>query len=188
MPKQNYYYEFSHQADEIKRQGVPVENPYKSCLHYSICCIIDSKSHNCSSYTCYNQKYKKHFYSKNEQKRLNYNHNALTTQINKTKNQIKALFTRLKSLKTHHKFLNTYSKKVLDHDTVVMDYLNKEDPLSPQDLQELDYLTDQHKAAVLAATDDPSLSQLQNDPSIQANMNFSAHNIIKQVGGSPSGS
>jgi hypothetical protein len=47
---------------------------------------------------------------------------------------------------------------MLDYNTVVMDYLNEEDPLSPQDLQELDYIISNYNAAVLAASTSPSLS------------------------------
>jgi hypothetical protein len=86
MPKRNYYHEFGHQADEIERQGVPIENPCESYLHYGVLCIIDSKSRNCSSCTRCGRKYEKHFYSENKWKRLNRDRDALTAQIDETEN------------------------------------------------------------------------------------------------------
>ena len=189
MTKQNHYTQFSHQANEIKRQGIPINNPCSHCVSHGIPCIMDLKSRNCAAYTHRGCKYEKYFHSEGEWKRLNCNYNALSAQINETENQIKALFARLKSLKTHRKFLKSYGKKMLDYDTMVLDYLNEEDPLGPQDLQELDYIVNNHKAATLAAmTDDPSLSQLWNDPLLWVNIDFSVHNIAEQVGGSPSSS
>ena len=50
---------------------------------------------------------------------------------------------------------------MLDHDTAVMDQLNKEDPLGAEDLVELEYLAVVTEVQELAAmSDDPSLSQL----------------------------
>ncbi|KAF7137055.1 hypothetical protein CNMCM5793_006906 [Aspergillus hiratsukae] len=170
MPKRNRYREFGLQADEIERQGIPVDNPCGSCLRRG-------------------RKCEKRFHSENEWKRLNRDRDTLTAQIDETENQIEALFARLKSLKTRRKFLDNRGKKMLEHDTVVMDRLNEEDPLSTQDLQELDKIANDRDALALAATaDNASLTQLWNDPAIWANVDFSAHNIAEQVGGSPSGS
>jgi predicted RNase H-like nuclease (RuvC/YqgF family) len=188
MPKRNRYREFGLQADEIEKQGVPVENPCEHCLRRNLLCIMDSKSRNCAACTRRGRKCEKRFHSEGEWKRLNRDRDALTAQIDETENQIEALFARLKSLKTRRKFLDSRGKKMLDHDTVVMDRLNEEDPLGPQDLQELDRIANDHEAAALAASDNPSLSQLWNDASLWANVDFSANDIAGQVGGSPSGS
>jgi hypothetical protein len=56
---------------------------------------------------------------------------------------------------------------MLDHDIVVMDQLDEEDPLTAEDLRELERLADEHDAAVaqLAATsDNTSLTQIIGSP------------------------
>jgi hypothetical protein len=85
MPKRNRYREFGRQADEIERQGVPVENPCESCLRRGVLCIMDLKSRNCSSCTRRGRKCEKCFHSENEWKRLNRDCDALTAQIDELK-------------------------------------------------------------------------------------------------------
>jgi DUF1009 family protein len=76
--------------------------------------------------------------------------------------------SKILRLQKQQKFLKERGVKILDHDTVVMDQLDEEDPLTTKDLRELERLADEHDTTVaqLAATsDNPSLTQMIGSPS-----------------------
>jgi hypothetical protein len=83
---------------------------------------------------------------------------------------------------------------MLDHDTSVMDQLDGEDPLSAEDLQELECLANEHEATAQLATtsDDPSLTQMIGSPSFWQSVDFSTLGISggtpEPSAGNPSGS
>ena len=87
-------------------------------------------------------------------------------------------------------FLKDRGEKMLDHDSNVLERLDEENPLSTEELQELERLADEQEAAQLAAvSNDPSLTQMMNSPSFWENFDSAvAGGIPSPTGGNPSSS
>ena len=93
--------------------------------------------------------------------------------------------SRILHLHKQEQFLKDHGGCMLGHDSFVMEQLDEEDPPSTKELQELECLADAQDIAQLAAVLDlPSFSQMVNDPSLWANVNFSAGGIAEPAGGS----
>lgn len=99
-------------------------------------------------------------------------------------------------LRKQRQFLRTRNDRMLNHDADVMEQLDAEDPLSAEDLAELDRLADAEDARALAATSEgPTLTQMLEmnplSPSFWGDLNFSVAGVggtAGPAGGSPSGS
>lgn len=93
-------------------------------------------------------------------------------------------------LQKQQQFLRDRGEKMLDHDSNVLERLDEENPLSTEELQELERLADEQEAAQLAAvSNDPSLTQMMNSPSFWENFDSTvAGGIPSPTGGNPSGS
>ena len=84
--------------------------------------------------TYYGRKYDKCFYSGAEWDKFHLLQDAKAAEIQKTEVQIKELFTKIKCLHCKELFLKACGEIMLDHNTRLMDQLDKEDPtgiLSP---------------------------------------------------------
>jgi hypothetical protein len=63
-------------------------------------------------------------------------------------------------LQKHQQFLKDRGGRMLDHDSVVSDRLNEDDPPSLAELSEFDRLAEQQEIRQLAATSDSSLTRM----------------------------
>ena len=89
---------------------------------------MDSKSQNYVGYTCHNHKCNKCFYSSTKWDKLHLLQDIKTAKIQKTEVQIKELFAKIKCLYYKEQFLKAYGKIMLNHNTHLINQLDKEDP------------------------------------------------------------
>lgn len=158
-PKRNRYREFGRQADRIEQNGSPVEHPCRYCHSHHLPCIMDSKSRNCSSCTRRGRKCEKRFHSDKEWDDLSRSEEQISAQLEEAENQIELLLAKVKRLRKQRKFLKERGLRMLDHDTAVMDKLNEDDPLSAEDLAELERLANEHEGRRQSGN-----SLMQGDP------------------------
>ena len=70
---------------------------------------------------------------------------------------------KIECLEKHEEFLNEHDVKLLDHDTVISEQLNEENPSSTKDLQELERAAnEQETAQLMMMTNNPNLLQLMS--------------------------
>ena len=73
------------------------------------------------------------------------------------------------------------------HDAFLLEQLDNEDPLSIEDLCELEHLANEQDAAQLVAvSDNPSLTQMMNSPSFWETLNLSTGDIPSPCHDNPS--
>ncbi|KAH2976717.1 hypothetical protein KXW58_006457 [Aspergillus fumigatus] len=155
--------------------GSLVESPCILCSRRGVVCIMDSKSRNCAECTRSGRKCEKRFHSEHEWNRvlnaqekikedisqaestllvLNAEQSKLLARLSKISSKTTESMARIRRLRRQEEILKTKSGRMLDHDTLVMDQLDEENPPTPGD-----------EGQILAAVDDPSLSQMLRDPS-----------------------
>ena len=76
------------------------------------------------------------------------------------------------------KFLKKHGLKMSAHDASLLEQLDDEDPLSTEDLCELEHFANEQDVAQLAAvSDNPSLTWMMNSPSFWESLDLSAGDI-----------
>ena len=177
------------QYQKILRDGCVVPDPCAFCSDRGLDCIMDPKNRNCAACTRRGRRCEKRFHNEREWRSICDQRDKIEREIQEAEEASARLFAKLLRLRKQQKFLKERHSKMLEHDSAVMARLDAEDPLSAEDLQELDRLADAQDGAQLAAVSDiPSFSQVMNDPSFWANVDFSAGGIAEPAGGSPSNS
>ncbi|BCR87428.1 uncharacterized protein ACHE_31415S [Aspergillus chevalieri] len=151
---------------------------------------MESKSRNCASCTRHGRKCEKRFHSDKEWRDLNREQDRIEKEIHEAEEASAKIFAKLMRLRRQQQFLKERGGRMLEHDSNLMERLDEEDPLSAEDLQELERLADEQEAAQLAAvSNDPSLTQMMNSPSFWENFDSAvAGGIPSPVGGNQSSS
>lgn len=177
------------QADSIKEKGHVVENSCEYCFLKGTPCIMDSKNRNCASCTRRGRKCEKRFHGDREWNELKRNEKKLQDQLSEALAEQARVSAKVARLFKQQQFLKDRGEKMLDHDSNVLERLDEENPLSAEELQELERLADEQEAAQLAAvSNDPSLTQMMNSPSFWENFDSTvAGGIPSPTGGNPSG-
>lgn len=181
MPRDRYK-ERLRQADLIERHGFPVDPPCCLCERKNQSCIMDSKSRNCAACTRRGRKCEKRFHSDKEWKELEKAQKSIEDQIRKTREVIASSFAKLNRLERHREFLRERGFKMLDHDTLVMDQLDEEDPSGvPPDSPVAD---DQNLAAL---SEVPNLTESQMNELLHWSLNPSEFVAVGGTSESPHG-
>ena len=85
-------------------------------------------------------------------------HERIDKEIQEAKEASAKIFAKLMQLRRQQKFLKECGLKMSAHDAFLLEQLDDEDPLSAEDLQELEHLASEQDATQLAAvSDNPSL-------------------------------
>ena len=178
------------QADSIKEKGHLVENSCEHCFLKGIPCIMDSKNRNCASCTRRGRRCEKRFHGDREWNELKRSEKKLQDQLSEALAEQARISAKVARLFKQQQFLKDRGEKMLDHDSNVLERLDEENPLSAEELQELERLADEQEAAQLAAvSNDPSLTQMMNSPSFWENFDSAvAGGIPSPTGGNPSSS
>ena len=178
------------QADNIKDKGHVVENPCEHCFLKGIPCIMDSKNRNCASCTRRGRKCEKRFHNDREWNELKRNEKQIQAQLAEALAEQAQISAKVARLFKQQQFLKDCGERMLDHDSNVLERLDEENPLSTEELQELERLADEQEAAQLAAvSNDPSLTQMMNSPSFWENFDSTvAGGIPSPTGDNPSSS
>lgn len=182
------------QSKSIERNGFVVENPCDRCFSSGRPCIMDSKSRNCASCTKHGKKCSQRFHGEAEWNRLLRDQErfdaeiaaAEKEQLELQRQQIEMVFriqkqqsdvmAKIIRLRKQRQLLRKRNDRMLDHDTMVMDQLDEENPLSSEDFAELDRLAEADDAQILAATsENPTLTQMFGplSPSVLEGMDLS---------------
>ena len=178
------------QADSIKEKGRVVENSCEYCFLKGTLCIMDSKNRNCASCTRRGCKCEKRFHGDREWNELKRNEKKLQDQLSEALAEQARISAKVARLFKQQQFLKDRGEKMLDHDSNVLERLDEENPLSAEELQELEHLADEQEAAQLAAvSNDSSLTQMMNSPSFWENFDSTvAGGIPSPTGDNPSSS
>lgn len=165
--------------------------------------MMDPKHRNCAECTRRGRKCAKKFHSELEWQKVLREQQKIDDEIALAEQQQMDIMMKIIRLRKQRQFLRTRNDRMLSHDSHIMDVLDVEDPLSAEDLAELDRLADAEDARVLAATsENPTLTQMiaNADPSssvfwdgLDASLfasggSPSGGGTVEPAGGSPSGS
>ena len=151
---------------------------------------MDSRNKNCAECTRCGRKCVREFHSESEWRKLDRERDRIDKEIHEAEEASAKLFAKLMRLRKQRKFLKERGSKMLSHDSFVMEQADEEDPLTREDLAELDRLADEQDAAarcLAATTEDSTLSQMVLSPSFWDNFDLSASNFALP-GGNPSSS
>lgn len=195
------------QYKSILTNGHPSESPCEYCASHLVDCVMDPKFRNCAECTRRGRKCAKTFHSETEWQKVLREQQKIDEEIALAEQQQINLMMKIIRLRKQRQFLRTRNDRMLDHDSSVMEVLDSEDPLSAEDLAELDRLADADNAQILAATsENPTLTQMiASDPALGSDgwsgVDFDAFlasvpqgsfspsgNTVQPAGGSPSGS
>ena len=193
------YAENKRLAVRIERSGCPVDSPCEYCFSRGKVCIMSStaRSKKCSACAMRGRPCERRFHSDKEWDDLQRNEERIAADLEQAQKRfleysqkMNQEMSKVLRLQKHLKFLKSRNGQMLDHDLSVSDCLNEENPLSAEDLQELEHLADEQEAAQLAAvSNDPSLTQMMNSPSFWENFDSAvAGGIPSPTGDNPLGS
>ncbi|OQE16982.1 hypothetical protein PENSTE_c022G01624 [Penicillium steckii] len=196
------------QYNDIIQNGVVVESPCEYYFSRGLDCVIDLKSRNCTECTRRGRKCSQRFHSNREWDRLERKHQKLANDLKDAKKRwlkysqkMQTEMSTILRLETQQKWLRKRNDRMRAHNSSVLKQLNKDNPLGPKDLAELDRLADAENARILAATsEDPTLTQIIADAD-PASSSFwdgldvsllgdpsGSNGTVEPAGGSPSGS
>jgi hypothetical protein len=123
------------QYQRILRDGFPTDDPCSRCLRRGEVCVMDSKSRNCASCTRYGRKCEKRFHSDKEWDALERAESKIDAELRlaeekhvELSQQFAQTLARIVRLRKQKQFLKERGKKMLDHDTVVIDRFDEENP------------------------------------------------------------
>lgn len=213
-PKRNKYADNNRLADRIERTGRPVDSPCDYCLVRGKCCIMSSyaNSRKCSTCARRGQTCERSFHSDKEWDDLQREEQKLSVDLVEAQKQflqhsqkMNEAMAKILRLQKHQQFLKDRGGRMLDHDQVVADRLNEEDPPTAAEFAEFNQLAEQQEIRQLAATsEDASLmrmvASLDQDPSsfwavpdasllgVPGGFSSPAGGTVEPAGGSPSGS
>ena len=126
---------------------------------------MDAQNKNYAECTHCGWKYVHEFHSKHEWQKLDNKHKWIDKEIQEAKEASAKIFVKLMQLHCQQKFLKEHDLKMTAYDSFLLEQLNDEDPLSAEDLQELECLASEQDATQLATvSDNPSLTQIMNSP------------------------
>lgn len=206
------------QYNKILQFGTVVDNPCEYCSSHFTDCVMDPKSRNCAECTRRGRRCVREFHSEAEWKRVLRESEAIDKRMEEIEKQQVQLTMEMLRLRKQRRLFKARSDRMSSHDDSLMEQFDAEDPLTAEDLAELDREADldlsarQNRAAseansqVLAATsEDPTLTQMiaSADPSLSLldSVDFDAFlrsvpqgvsspsgSTVQPAGGSPSGS
>jgi hypothetical protein len=156
------------QYNEILLNGLVTDHPCELCLSQNKECVMDLKSRNCAECTRRGRKCTKRFHSDREWDRLERDRQRLADELKDAKKRWLEYSQKMQNemstilrLETQQEFLRQRNDNMRYHDSAVLDQLDSDNPLSAEDLAELDRLADASDAQVLAATsENPTLTQM----------------------------
>ncbi|CEL09337.1 hypothetical protein ASPCAL12475 [Aspergillus calidoustus] len=181
--KRSRYNEFALQADLIEKDGFPVDNPCERCALGNFPCVMDSKSTNCAACTRRGRKCEKRFHGARDVEKVIRDDEKYAAELEAAEAELERVMAKIKRLRKMKKFNKERMGDIISHNGALLDRLDEEDPLTAEDLRELERLADEHDAAVaqLAATsDNPSLTQMIGSPSspFWQNVDFSTFEVL----------
>ncbi|KKA16655.1 hypothetical protein T310_9734, partial [Rasamsonia emersonii CBS 393.64] len=128
MPRDRYK-ERLRQADLIHHHGFPVDPPCHYCERKNQSCIMDSKSRNCAACTRRGRKCEKRFHSDKEWNDLLKAEQKIDSDLLKISEELARLHAKQVRLLKQKRLLRERGSKMLEHDSLVMEQLDEEDPL-----------------------------------------------------------
>lgn len=180
----------------ILANGSIVDNPCDHCAQSNKSCVMDSKNKNCAECTRRGRKCLKQFHSEREWENLHRDQEKIASELEEAQRnwlehsqKMQEAMSKILRLQKQQRFLKERGGRMLEHDSLLMEQLDEEDPPSAEDLRELERLADESDAAFLdAVSSDPSLTRMMNDPSFWVTFDPSAGGTVEPAGGSPSDS
>ena len=129
-------------------------------------CVMDSKNKNCAECTCCGCKCQKQFHSECDWNSVHRDQVKIASDLENTQwiwldylQKMQEAMLKILWLQKQQKFLKEYCGCMLEHDSLLMEQLDEEDPPSAEDLHKLEHLANEQEAAQLAAvSDNPSLT------------------------------
>jgi hypothetical protein len=185
------------QYQSILTNGSVSESPCEHCFSRGVDCVMDSKHRNCAECTRRGRKCAKKFHSESEWQKVLREQKKIDDELAQAEQQQMEIMMKIIRLRKQRQFLRTRNDRMLNHDAEIMEQLDAENPLSAEDLAELDRLADEDNARTLAATsENPTLTQMLEmnplSPSFWGDLSFSMPGGVggtaERAGGSPSGS
>ena len=126
---------------------------------------MDAQNKNCAECTHCGWKYVYEFYSECKWQKLDNKCEQINKEIQEAEEASAKIFVKLMWLHHQQKFLRECGSKMTAYDSFLLEQLDDEDPLSAEDLQELECLASEQDATQLATvSDNPSLTQIMNSP------------------------
>ena len=175
------------QYNEIRRNGYTVSSPCEFCFRNCLDCVMDARNKNCAECTRRGRKCVREFHSEREWRKLDVERERIDKEIQEAEEASAKIFAKLMRLRRQQKFLKERGSKMSAHDAFLLEQLDDEDPLSAEDLRELERLANEQDAAQLAAvSDNSSLTQMMNSPSFWKNLDLSAGDIPSPCRDNPS--
>lgn len=156
------------QYNTILSKGFVADVPCEHCSSRGVDCVMDLKSRNCAECTRRGRKCTKRFHSDREWNSLEAQRQKLADELKTAEKRWlefsqkmnKEMSTILR-LRTQQEWLDKRNDRMQLHDAAVLEQLDDDNPLSAEDLAELDRLADASDAQILAATSEiPTLTQM----------------------------
>ncbi|RJE21888.1 hypothetical protein PHISCL_05773 [Aspergillus sclerotialis] len=196
MPKRDKYADNKRLADRIERTGRPVDAPCDYCRHRSKLCIMSTNARSKKCSTCARRGHKCGHQFTTDQEWDNLGRDEVKAACDLAEAQhsfiqyaqsIQEVIARIVRLQKHQQFLRERGGRMLEHDIAVLERLEEEDPLSTEDVRELERLADEHDAAQIAALpgNNPALIPMtMNSPSFWAGFDLNMGGAIDPSSGS----
>ncbi|KAJ5974027.1 hypothetical protein N7481_007313 [Penicillium waksmanii] len=138
-PKRNKYADNNRLALRIEQSGRPTSSPCDYCLVRGKCCIMSpyANSKKCSTCARRGQVCERSFHTDKEWDDLQREEQKVSADLTEAQKQflqysqkMNEAMAKILRLQKHQQFLKDRGGRMLDHDSVVSDRLNEDDPPS----------------------------------------------------------